>query len=748
MTVPPPSPIDRPTARAVNWAAFGSGALIAQQVAGKAARDALFLSSYDVSRLPIASAVASILGIASVIGLARIFTRRSPARVVPALFLLNAALRIGEWVLAITVPWAAALALYAHSAIFGAVTISGFWSLVNERFDPRTARLVVGRIAGGGTAGGVLGGLIAWQVANRVAPASVLLLLAMTGLFAAVATYQLARSLRSGDTGVRRPGEDADVRPHATGFALLRRAKYLQSLALLITLGAIGSAVLDYLLSAGAAARYHDSAALLSFFALFYMGVGLATFVVQSTIGQWVMARFGLATPVAAAPSAPLLSAVLFILLPAPIGLVLLRAPEAVLRNSLFRAGYELFYTPLPKDDKRSTKTIIDVGFDRIGTAIGGGLTLLVLMLPLETHDTALLALALFASIGALLLTPRLQRGYIAALGQSLRSGVLQLAPDKAHDAVTRRTLSESAEGIDRTALLAQIDAMRRTASPSEPQKPAADSDARLAAIGSLIARDPVKVRRVLATSKLDIGLVAEVLPLLGDRTFLNEATLALRAIAPKITGQLTDALLDTNRPRDVRRRIPRILRAAPTQRSLDGLLHALEDPDFLVRYECGLSLLRIVEKNPDLSIPETTVLAAVAREIEAGRTVWDSGLFTPNEDDDDAPRSLRIPDISPDRSLEHVFSLLSLALEREPLRIAYRVIATGNKELHGTALEYLENVLPGPIRDGLWPYLGEGRPAPRETPRTSADVAKELLTSGASLPLVRIPIVPNKAPT
>jgi hypothetical protein len=41
------------------------------------------------------------------------------------------------------------------------------------------------------------------------------------------------------------------------------------------------------------------------------------------------------------------------------------------------------------------------------------------------------------------------------------------------------------------------------------------------------------------------------------------------------------------------------------------------------------------------------------------------------------------------------VFALLSLAVEREPLQAAYRALVGGDASLRGTALEYLENVLP-----------------------------------------------------
>jgi hypothetical protein len=56
---------------------------------------------------------------------------------------------------------------------------------------------------------------------------------------------------------------------------------------------------------------------------------------------------------------------------------------------------------------------------------------------------------------------------------------------------------------------------------------------------------------------------------------------------------------------------------------------------------------------------------------------------------------------------LAHVFTLLSLAVEREPLQIAYWAVLGADPGLRGTALEYLVNVLPDDVRRALWPYVG-----------------------------------------
>jgi hypothetical protein len=76
-------------------------------------------------------------------------------------------------------------------------------------------------------------------------------------------------------------------------------------------------------------------------------------------------------------------------------------------------------------------------------------------------------------------------------------------------------------------------------------------------------------------------------------------------------------------------------------------------------------------------------------------------------------------------RSLEHLFHLLSLAFPAEPLRVAYDGLHTGDPVLRGTALEYLESILPREVRRSLWPLLGS---QPQEP--TGGKSEKELLDS------------------
>jgi hypothetical protein len=170
------------------------------------------------------------------------------------------------------------------------------------------------------------------------------------------------------------------------------------------------------------------------------------------------------------------------------------------------------------------------------------------------------------------------------------------------------------------------------------------------------------------------------------------------------------DALLDPRQDPAVRRRVPRVLKVCATRRAVDGLVQGLDDELLDVREQCALALASITSRSPELCLSRADVFAVVFREVK------------------------RAPGIL---GLDHVFTLLSLALEREPLQIALRAVRGTDRALRGTALEYLENVLPEGLRKALWPAFGEGVPAPR-TARPREGVMNELLNSSAAVPLSR----------
>src|SRR4030095_12136323 len=176
-------------------AAVTAAIVIAQHVAASAVRDAFFLANHPASALPGAVIMSSILSFPFLPLLARMMARFGPAIVLPFAAATSALLLIVEWVISHQRPELAALAVFVHTTVIGSVLVSGFWSVFNERFDPYTARQLMGRVAGGAALGGVVGGLLVERAgAAGIDLPNLLPMVAIVQLVAAVGSRSLASS--------------------------------------------------------------------------------------------------------------------------------------------------------------------------------------------------------------------------------------------------------------------------------------------------------------------------------------------------------------------------------------------------------------------------------------------------------------------------------------------------------------------------------------------------------------------------
>lgn len=685
--------------------------MIAQQVGSKATRDALFLSSFEVSDLPqvvIASAVASLV---AVLLASRAYARLGPARVVPASFAVSGVLYFVEYAFADAAPRPVAVVLFLHTALFGALVISGFWSVVNERFDPHSAKQMIGRIGTGATFGGVAGGLLAERVGSLFDTNSMLIVLGVLNAMAAAGVASIG--------GI--PRHHAPHESSGNALAILRRAPYLRDLSALVVLTAISAALLDFSFKAEAAAHFEQgSTELLSFFALFHVAAAVLSLVLQLGLAKQALERLGVAGSAATLPFVVLITATVATGLTKLATVVVARASELVVANSVFRSGYELLYTPVAPRQKRPTKALIDVAGNRIGDALGSVATIAILaLMPAGLESSTVLAAAAITALASLWVSRRLHRGYVAQLEARLESdsplGAAELQQ------ATLQTLSTL--GLDREALFEQIAAHesygdRLGAASFDGPDPASIPPKALDGIDAP-ADDPIheavrrlrqgtaaEIREVLDVEPLDSRLVPFVIALLARRDVYHAAVKALRPHADDAVEPLVDALTDPDQPFAIRRRLPRVLQACASEAGARGLDRGLDDEYFEVRYRCGIALARIADRDPSRRPTRERVLERVAYELSKSRSIWDKRRLLDDDDDGTPLLEAKADRDRVHRSVEHVFTLLSLAYDPQPLRLALFALSGDDRQLRGTALEYLENVLPETTRDSLFPML------------------------------------------
>jgi hypothetical protein len=673
--------------------------MIAFQVAARATRDALLLSTFGFRSFPAMMMVTAVFSIGLAFAGGRALTSWGPGRVIPVALAGSASLLLAEWVISFWSGRVATVLLYLHYGCLGALLMSGFWSLVNERFDPRSARRLLGSITAWAAVGGVLGGVIAARV-GQILPA--------TAMFPILAAFHLVSALMVTRIGI---GPQAASAPRAgedpkqitrSGLHALAASPYLRSIVTLVFLAALAEGFLDLTLKGRVASAFTEGGAQLSFFATFYLGLSLVTLLLQTTLSRVALEKLGPARTVAILPASVAAAAAGAFAVPGLATAVFARGTESVISNSLYRPAYEVLFTPVPPREKRALKALADVGALRIGDLVAAGIAQGVILLSMAHAPSVLAALALAVSVGGLLAAMRLRAGYARSLERSLQSRAIHLDLSDVKDSVTRTMV---------------LSTLRPTAS---------DRPDRV---------DSTTVLRGLGEGRRSTDLIDEAISLLASDEVAREVIEALREADPEALEPLVARLLDTREKFAVRRRIPLVLATYAGPRPVEGLTQGLRDHRFAVRYRCARGLSRLLDVDPTLHVEPRVVLEVILREVEVGAGVWEGRRLLDQHDDESwSPVMDDVIRERASRSLEHVFTLLALVLPRQPLRIAFRGLYASDSLLRGTALEYLETALPPEIRKPLWPHLEDNRPR-RPRPAGSVDEAlARLIQSNASI--------------
>jgi hypothetical protein len=712
---------------AVAAATAAGTVMITFQIAGKATRDALFLSSFGVDALPAMVIAAALVSAVVSVLLARVMARSRPSLLVPRLFWLSAALLLAEWALAAQARRPAAVILYLHFTALGALLVSGFWAIVTERFDPRTARRTISHITAGGSLGGLLGGLLPERVGATLSLTAMLPVLAGLHLLSALLVMGVERGATH-EYPVHEPflGDGAEF-----GAArILGASPYLLGLVLLVTLTSAAEGVLDYVFKAQAAAAATSGEDLLRLFAVFYTVTALLGISIQVTTLRSVLGRLGIARSAALLPAGVSLGAVGALIAPGLISVLLARGVEVVLRSSIFRAAYELLFAPVAPREKRATKLLIDVGAARLGDVAGGALIAAALVVTGAAAGTVLLGITVALSVGALVVARRLHLGYVSALEGSLQRRAGEV-PDPLEDEGS--ALLQTVGGFDLSGIR-QRAGYPAFVPPAEVVQAPPESSPSSPLRQSFASGNAGEIQRALGAEPIPPDLIEPAIELLAWDEVAPQVIKALRAVARTETAVFTRHLLDPAEDFAIRRRLVTVLAASRRTEAFEALFEAMRDRRFEVRYRAARALSYLAGEIPGLHIDRDRVFEVMLREMAVERSIWETRQLIDLPDDDTSPMEAEVLRGRASRSLEHLFTLLSLVLPPDTVRLAFHSLHTEDRHLRGTALEYLETVLPEAVWQRLWPFLDEGEFQTTRPGRTSGQAMRELLASQESI--------------
>ena len=696
-------PVSDVDTRATRLAMAAATLALGHHVAARSLREGLFLATFPVAELPKAMLGAALFAIPMAIVVAHWMARFGPGRLTPILFLISACGSVGEWWLLPSLPRAIAIAVYLHVSIGGALLVSAFWSIINERFDPHTLKAVVGRIGGFSTLGGLAGGLMMERVAHSLSARTSLLLIGLVALAAAVFMQRLGATLPA----AKPLPEGPQARERLTG--------YLRTLALLVACSAAVSAFGDFALKQAAVARFTNVGSLVRFFAVFYTAAALVSFLMQVLVSRRLLDAIGVGRTLSVPPLISILLGGVSLFAPSLVTIGAMRGSDLALGPSLYRTAFEPLFTPVAAASKRRSKALIDVVSDKGGETMASLLILGLLSAAPALLQRAPVVLVIVSSALAVLLSLRAQRGYVQELEASLRAGTSNDLPDAAD--ARRLLLSGTTLGVDREKIMEQIAQLRKGKAeslgtapnavpvPGAVPVPSESVEQLVSSLRVLLGGDPKAIRDLLTGTPLDPRLAGFVIPHLGQDGLAKPAVEALRAMGPAALGVLTEAMHSTSLPPVVRRRIPHVLRSARGDRIVHSLFGALSCEAIEVRYRAALALSEVIGDDRGRLPERAEVYALVLNEVAKGPL---------------------------DRiSIDHVFALLALALKRGPLELARQGVLSEDRKLRGTALEYLESLLPETVRAPLVAALAEhAGPRDAATKQPNADLLEALRRS------------------
>jgi AAA family ATP:ADP antiporter len=316
--------------------------------------------------------------------------------------------------------WVSA-AFYLLGLIFALLLISQFWTLANAIYDPRQAKRIFGFIGGGSVLGGMTGAGITALIAETVGTNSLLLWSAT--ILALCIGIVIIVLRREGQVVAGAGGEEETGLGVMEALKLFRDSRQIQLIAMIISFGALGAAILDQQLNMATEE---------------FKGRG-STDAMTSFLGavRFYLSAAGLAIQVLLTSRIHRLLGIGFALMILPVGLGLMAvtilfnralwAPalgsvmDRSFRYTVDKTTREILFLPLPTDVKLQAKPFVDVTVDRLAKGFGALLILLLIQPWGLNLGWQQLSYATLALVGVwVVMAVRAKREYISSFRRSI----------------------------------------------------------------------------------------------------------------------------------------------------------------------------------------------------------------------------------------------------------------------------------------------------------------------------------------
>ncbi len=278
--------------------------------------------------------------------------------------------------------------------VFIYVLMTQFWITVNDVFNPREAKRLIGFFVSGGILGGIVGGLLTGILASDENRHNLLFLASGLLIFCGfvvnyIFVFQKKRSIheKTGKGDIT-SGKGRSKVGFKECFSTVTKHYYLKLLAAVVTITVIVSTFIDFQFNTVIFEKLATKGNLTSFFGYFNAGISILPLFFSLFMTSGFIKRYGIRISLLLFPLVLFfgsLGIAVFVL----IGFaIFLKGSDQSLDYSINQAVRELLYIPVSPEFKYRAKIFIDMFLNRLTRSIGALILLLIIQIQLSWQST------------------------------------------------------------------------------------------------------------------------------------------------------------------------------------------------------------------------------------------------------------------------------------------------------------------------------------------------------------------------
>ena len=274
------------------------------------------------------------------------------------------------WLFKIEWKWLS-LVFWFWADVFTATSVTQFWILVNDEFNPRQAKRMIGFLVSGGLLGGITGALLASSLVSIIRTED--LLLACPVLLIVCLILMLSRrgfKISKGKTEIKQAEEKKREKvSYRKSFQMFAKNRHLVILGGIMASTIIVTTLIDFQFNSVVEKKFMELDTRTAFLGTFFFVLLVFSYLLHVSTTNRILKNFGIHTAILITPLILLIGtlAVFFVPITALIfWAVPLKGADKSLAHSLSQSVRELLYIPVAPDIKYKAKVFIDLFVNKL----------------------------------------------------------------------------------------------------------------------------------------------------------------------------------------------------------------------------------------------------------------------------------------------------------------------------------------------------------------------------------------------